>query len=208
MDVLVSERVPAFALEWLEKLGFNEIHCMRPSEDVVYLDNAIVCSPTRNHHEFHYDFSTFNHWFYQSLEIESQPLNLASEKIFLSRKNLPNTTRALLNRNELELIFKAKGFQILRPETLSVGEQRFVFENARYVAGEAGSALHNNLFCDNNTVFFSLQSEKNRNLIQSSLCGQLSQDIFNIFGCSIGAGYTADFVVSPALVSEVIDLLT
>lgn len=62
------------------------------------------------------------------------------EKIYLSRRDAPG--RPLVNEDECEEIFRARGFAIIRPERLSLSEQVRLWAGARYAAGPVGSALH------------------------------------------------------------------
>jgi len=76
-------------------------------------------------------------------------------KVYFSRKGLsPERTfgrsRAVIsNEEEAEALFRKRGYEILRPETLPFEEQVALVANATHVAGTSGSALHLMLFNDN-----------------------------------------------------------
>jgi capsular polysaccharide biosynthesis protein len=54
--------------------------------------------------------------------------------------------RQLLNQDEVERQFSARGFKIVAPEKLSVMQQIELFSRARVIAGPAGAALANLVF--------------------------------------------------------------
>ena len=75
--------------------------------------------------------------------------------IYISRRSR-SVFRALTNAAELEEIARREGFVVVYPEEYSLGQQMTIFRAAKCVAGEYGSALHNALFCGNDTVVLAL----------------------------------------------------
>lgn len=67
------------------------------------------------------------------------------ERIFVSRGL---SDRGCRNQSEVENWFTGRGFAVVYPERLSLGDQATLFANARVVAGFAGSALFNVLFSE------------------------------------------------------------
>jgi capsular polysaccharide biosynthesis protein len=61
------------------------------------------------------------------------------ERVFLARK--PTRRRKLVNRDAIEMIAKARGFEIVYPEDLDFADQFNLLSNARYVMGPEGSAI-------------------------------------------------------------------
>jgi len=55
--------------------------------------------------------------------------------------------RALSNHGEVEEAMRRRGYSVIRPQELSLPEQRRVFARATHVVGEDGSALHNVIHC-------------------------------------------------------------
>ena len=87
-------------------------------------------------------------------------------KIYFSRKGLsperaPGRPRAVIsNEEEVEALFRKRGYEILQPETLPFEEQVALVANATHVAGASGSALHLMLFNDNpRTRFIELRTK-------------------------------------------------
>lgn len=78
------------------------------------------------------------------------------EKIYVSRLNIDE--RRLVNELEIIKIFESYGFKIFFPEKHTPQEQITVFKNARYIAGAAGSAMHNLIFSNPETKVLILAS--------------------------------------------------
>ena len=67
------------------------------------------------------------------------------KRIYLSRQKCK--IRFIMGEDALENVFKENGFHVVYPELLSLKELVTLFQNAEYVAGISGTAMHNALFC-------------------------------------------------------------
>ena len=67
------------------------------------------------------------------------------DKIFVSR-GVHLTHRVCRNTPEVEALFVAHGFHVIRPEELDLAEQAALFAGARVIAGFGGSALFNIMY--------------------------------------------------------------
>ena len=68
-----------------------------------------------------------------------------AKRLYLSRRKCK--IRFIMGEESIENVFKENGFQIVYPELLSLKELIALFQNAEYVAGISGTAMHNALFC-------------------------------------------------------------
>ena len=66
-------------------------------------------------------------------------------RIFCSRQD---DRRPCVNRDEVESLFVAHGFEVVFPEELPLPDQVAMFHQADVIAGYAGSALFTTLFSD------------------------------------------------------------
>jgi capsular polysaccharide biosynthesis protein len=57
-----------------------------------------------------------------------------------------SSNRRFTNQDEVEEVFRARGFEIVLPETLSVQEQISLFSRAKLIAGPTGAAIANMIF--------------------------------------------------------------
>jgi hypothetical protein len=67
------------------------------------------------------------------------------ERVYLSRLRYTHH-RALVNEQEVERLFHARGFTVLHPQELSVADQVAAVRHARLIAGSAGSAMYLSAF--------------------------------------------------------------
>lgn len=77
-----------------------------------------------------------------------RPAAPATRRLLVSRSQNADThnRRTLEQRAELEERARARGFEIVQPERLSVPEQVALFRSAGTIVGEYGSGLHGSLF--------------------------------------------------------------
>ena len=68
------------------------------------------------------------------------------DTIYLSRSKLKDGFRSITNESELEERLRAKGVEIVYPETLTLSQQIMLFNSCKNIIGVQGSALHNILF--------------------------------------------------------------
>lgn len=119
----------------------------------------------------------------------------SKRKIFLSRAGLNLDRRKLINSQEIMDFFDSAGFEIIFPENLSIHEQVKIFSQTSILAGEAGSALHNSIFCGENTTVINLQSSRQSHFIQSSLCNAFRQRCIYVFGKSETNEWNSNFSI-------------
>lgn len=67
-----------------------------------------------------------------------------SLKIFLSRRSHPR----LENTSEVDALFQKFGFEVIFPEEVPFDKQLALYSSSKVLAGFAGSALHNVVFCN------------------------------------------------------------
>lgn len=110
-------------------------------------------------------------------------------KIYVSR--LGSLKRVLVNEADLEEQLAARGFTIVKPETLSVREQVALFHQAEVVVAPAGAALANVLFCRPGAKVIELQP--------SNFTGVWVRNI----ALMVGVDWRAFFAPSPLSETEV-----
>ncbi|WP_304279640.1 DUF563 domain-containing protein [Caulobacter segnis] len=78
--------------------------------------------------------------------------------LYVSRQGA--TRQALLNEPELETALAARGYAIVRPESLSVRELIALFHHADSIVAPSGAALANMLFCKPGARIIEIQSDE------------------------------------------------
>jgi capsular polysaccharide biosynthesis protein len=91
---------------------------------------------------------------------ESQPKppkRQPSRRLYVSRRGHP--MRVMVNEIALEAALIRRGFQIVRPERLSVAEQIRLFAGAEVIVGPTGAGLTNAVFADPGCQIVEIQPE-------------------------------------------------
>lgn len=84
-------------------------------------------------------------------------------RIYCTRSGLKSRKRRLDGEEALEALFAARGFHILRPETVPFFEQIRLMRSCRVLAGCEGSALHHALFMPPEGAVVGVDFRYNRN---------------------------------------------
>ena len=87
-------------------------------------------------------------------------------RIYLTRRGVDH--RSLLNEPEIAEIFARRGFDIVAPEALSMGEMIKLFAGPSVVAGPYGSAVRSLVFCRQKPVVFTIMPPYDRRFIEGS----------------------------------------
>jgi hypothetical protein len=122
----------------------------------------------------------------------------AEDRLFVSRSQWSGS-RPLLNREEIEAVFRENGFKIIRPETLPIAEVIASFAAARIVVGECGSGMHNTLFCPPHTRLGVIQSSLNTNYLPAQIAMWQDQEVWYLIGSEVEAlPEGGDYEVDPS----------
>lgn len=183
--LLVHEATPSWAISIVETLQIGEVEKVRTGEWVS--GKFFLMSPIR-HHDYVSEIA-------YAEDVMPIPARVGSDKFYLSRKKVGVQYRSFHNSEAIERLFEENGFQIIYPEQHSIPEQIELFANARVLAGEGGSALHNNVFCAPGTTIINLQSGRQNHFIQSSLCHWYKQSAVYVFGPSDSDDWGAGFSI-------------
>lgn len=132
----------------------------------------------------------------------------ASRRLLISRSENADTRnrRVLAERAELETRARARGFEVVRPETLSVPEQIALFRSAGTLVGEYGSGLHGSLFAPPGTTVLAFRDGGlDLGFLQSSIDHVLGHASGYVFGSARSADGV--FSVPPAQIDYALDWL-
>ncbi|OUJ15148.1 DUF563 domain-containing protein [Acetobacter sp. DsW_063] len=151
LKILLPAYTPAWITEFLLiSCGVAEENILKytPDSDVVLCKRAIL--PSYCYTE-EFAFHSYVKDFYRSFALTPPPSGKL-EKILVSRSNQSGSNRLFPNRDAFENIARERGYQIVRPEELSIPEQIDVFSRSSVVIGEHGSGMHSAVFCGKGTV--------------------------------------------------------
>jgi capsular polysaccharide biosynthesis protein len=97
------------------------------------------------------------------------PTEPCKARIYIDRRAVMAPVR-LLNGDDVERTFADFGFETVHPAEMSFAEQRAVFGNAAYIAGETGAAMTNVLLAPSSTVMICMQARRWPLSIYADLC--------------------------------------
>ena len=128
-------------------------------------------------------------------------------RLYLSRAGAPQQ-RQMLNRDAVENVAREAGFEIVRPELLTIADQIRLFSGARMLAGEYGSALHNSVFAGPGAAVCGLRgTSRHPSFLQSGIATSLHQDAGYVFAATDGQDVDQRFKVDPALFRHALEIM-
>jgi capsular polysaccharide biosynthesis protein len=93
----------------------------------------------------------------QGLEPKGSAAKLRRRRLYVSRRGQP--MRVMVNEMALEAALVRRGFQIVRPERMSVADQIALFSQAEVIVGPTGAGLTNAVFAAPGCQFVEIQPE-------------------------------------------------
>jgi capsular polysaccharide biosynthesis protein len=128
--------------------------------------------------------------------------------IWLSRNNLPQhrrESRLLTNRIEIEIIAQDLGFELIYPEEKSLQQMAQIFQQARIVAGESGSALHNVLLGTSKSLKIFAVAGKQELINQIAITSSTDSQFFTLIGETTNS--SKDFFIDSRRFVSAVDYL-
>jgi capsular polysaccharide biosynthesis protein len=144
-----------------------------------------------------------------------ESVHAAPDKIYVSRAlsaNRAPSYRVLTNESEIEDIARARGFQIVYPEALSLSGQCALFHRARAIMGPSGSGMLNAAFAPEGAKLADIEIFTYTVRQHAKLYSSSGKSYGFVFGESFAEDVSqrlhAPWKVDPALVSQAIALIT
>lgn len=206
VPVIVPAALPGYARELLAMLGIDpgRLIAVDETREIVSVDELIVGGQVR----------AASHWWPGAARLLRPLLGQAEagadlpRRFYVTRGQVSNQRRRLLNRDAVDAALHRRGFQPVAPETLPLARQLALFARAECVVGESGSGLHNSVFGTPGLRVGVLQADTLGSFLQASLCGALDQPVAFAFGASPSltpiANY-GDFLVDPEALQAMLD---
>ncbi len=102
--------------------------------------------------------------------------------LFVSRDRV-TAARILDNRAQIEAIAAARGYAIVHPQEMTLGQQAALFTGARVIVGEYGSALHGSVYASPGTLTIGLRgTARHPSFVQSGVAAALGQHAGYVLG--------------------------
>lgn len=181
---LVPSDLPRFARQWLAALGIPEsgLVWFDPATDLCRCRRLLMPTNLRDSGRALPLMRDAAAYLGAAL-LGSAPRPEPGRRLYLSREGWGNVTRRLENAAEMEAVAAEYGFDVARPERLTIGGQARLFAGADIVVGDYGSALHNAIFSPPGTRVVALRGTAHHpGFLQSGLCEIRDQPMSYVFG--------------------------
>jgi hypothetical protein len=144
---IFGEATPDYARFCLNRFGIDEKRIVFVDTEPLLFDELVV--PERLF-RLNHSADPRLHWVYDHIAGAAPEPTIPRPQIYLSRRRLSrrNFQRVVANEVEIEAAFRARGFEVLYPETMTFAEQVAHYHHAEVLAGISGSGLHNALFME------------------------------------------------------------
>lgn len=143
--LLMPARLPQFVADFLNLLPVKEIVSIADDEVVktprVYFPSHIARPLAYNEAVM----TEFSEWL--GAKLDDSSITKSPEKLFISRKNA--RYRITHNEEKIQEYLESKGFELARPEELTIRGQMNLFKNVRIIAGSHGAGFANLIFARN-----------------------------------------------------------
>jgi len=154
-----GEGLPSYIMETIHAFGISSekliiIQGNTVFDEITIPERLIKLNKSANIHIK----SVYSYLLKYFLNVSRNQEHLRNGLYYLSRVriSLANGQRAVINEPLIEKGLRAMGFMIVYPELLSFSEQIDLINNARVVCGLSGSALHNCVFMNENSVLIEI----------------------------------------------------
>jgi Glycosyltransferase 61 len=212
---ILRANAPEYAIAWLQAVGAStsDIIFYDPKAEILEVERLLVASGLRRGNFVHPALREYRDWFETMVGLKPNQPRGGDRKIYISRKAWSSPNRQLLNRSTIEAQFLRRGFEIYHPQRDPLQQQIATFRQACLIAGESGSALHNNIFSGPGMIMGVLVARNRLYLHQSSLCVTFGQKIAYAIGEPFarpnfgGFAAIAPYIVAPELIDQFLDRL-
>ena len=197
--VAIPDGSPDWVLNLLNNLPFKFKQVMRVGVEEVVFGNLFFSTELRIH-----DYLSS---FISKCYLKFSAKAIGDSKLYISRQGLGAGYRQLINCEEVERLFESRGFELYRPEAETIEAQIEKFAGVRFLAGEAGSGMHNSLFCPSASKVINIQSSRQNHFIQAGLCRQVGQECTYVFGHAESDDWNAAFSVDLNALEAALNVL-
>jgi capsular polysaccharide biosynthesis protein len=180
-NFIIPNGTPSFAIDLMQRyFGIPTSVNFDLDRENLLLELAVIPSLPHNDHFFHPAMCEFVGWLLEHplVVAATQARTNSPELIYVTRKNFRDVStsyaRSIANEDQLIELVETMGFTVLSPEELAWHDQISLFSQARVIAGEDGSGLHNAIFSPAETTVICLNPA---NQVQVSIAALRGQQI-------------------------------
>ena len=197
-----------FAWELLACFGITPARCeiYRYWHEIIRTDTLLLPTGLRADNRFASCFAAATQW-WTGIVRGASPAARTNRRLLLSRVGAPQA-RQMANRDAIESLALEAGYEVVRPEALSISEQVRLFSEASVLIGEYGSALHNSVFTGAGAIVCGLRGTSlHPSFVQSGIAGALGQRAGYVFGDTGGQDVAQRFTIAERYFRKALEII-
>ncbi|MCJ2082335.1 glycosyltransferase family 61 protein [Methylobacterium sp. J-090] len=178
-NFIIPNGTPRFAVEIIrEYFGISTSVNFDLDRENLLLETAVIPSVPHNDHFFHSIMNEFVDWLLSHPKVISamETRTKSPQLIYVTRRKFRGVStsyvRSISNEEQVLELVKDLGFTVVSPEELPWSDQIALFSQARVIAGEDGSGLHNAIFSPAGTAVVCLNPANQVQVSITALRGQ------------------------------------
>lgn len=170
-------------------IGRSQLVAHRYWREVLLADRLLMPTGLRAGNRIAPQFRDASAFWTRQLRAAAPAPDGQQAKLFVSRTQVIGA-RILSNREGIEAIAAQRGYAVVHPQRMTLGEQAALFAGARLIVGEYGSALHGSVHATPGTVVVGLRgTSQHPSFVQSGVSDALGQRMGYLLGAT-KLGYT------------------
>ena len=134
LALIICKKIPNYSI--IDDQKVKKYSCLNP----IFIESSFAINSN-----YYSCFETLN--VINRAVINTYGNKYIQKKIYLSRKEGPNTWRQLENKLEIQSIFKKKGYEIMNLSELSQEDQLKLLANTSEIVVEGGADSYSTIFC-------------------------------------------------------------
>lgn len=187
---LLPQDVPSFATDWLALLSIEPGQFLRYDrlEEAVRCRELIVPTTLRFGSRASPLLKEAAAFLARKIETRFFRRSSKGRRLFVSRSSNAVTlnNRTLIQRALFEARAQARGYEVIKPERLSIPDQVRVFGSAEVLCGEYGSGLHGSMFAPAGSIVLAARDDGiDLGFLQSGIDQSLDHENGYIIGRSV-----------------------
>lgn len=143
--------IPSYIIRLFNLSGLDITKCKQISTVTKFKAVIVPANSFVHHNKEKYYYEIFNdviHTIQKNISCKQS----FGEKLYFARTGIKQSWHRDWGEKSIERVFRSLGYQIIRPETLSIDQQISAMLHCTHFASTEGSVAHNSIFCKPGTM--------------------------------------------------------
>lgn len=201
LKFIIPEKPPKYILESLQLLGIQENQIIHLPEKGIKVEKLFLCHVAQNPGRPNKQSLLKIRKQLLASCIKDNSSYSGSRRIYISRSQ---SSRKIVNEDELLQILTDYGFEILYCEQMTLVEQIQVFSNAEVIIGPHGAGIYNQIFCHFGTTIIEIYNKEYWHHSSRIIASFMGHTHWHIFGENVSQDWQT--WVDPLKFKELLSL--